>query len=731
MVTQRVSQHLQRLRQASSRVEVRRMPEHAIRYMRRATKDGLKYIAGGLTCIAELVGITVILCGSALYHTTHKVAFLFLQPTRKLVKPAYSQACRLASIIKSTSTIQSLYRILIPAICSIRKVVTTGLGVIAGTTLRPIHSLGLVSTPRHGRSASVIPLQHSYSADHRPDALPKGARRAQLLGATSMTSILLVGVLGISLLGQPRPITHSRTPQHHSVIESREEYSPTTNPPSNQLSSPNESIVLKQLIAKMQRHITFKKATTPPAPLPPNIADTAPLGNHEVFAFLPYWQLPDIPQLNLSQLTTVSYFAVQVQGNGSLIRSGSGWSGLQSQQLSNFITSAHAASTRVVLTINCFSQSALNNLSANPQSTGSNLAQEVIPILQSEQLNGLNLDLEGTGAADRQGLAEFVSVVSTAIRSVDPYWQITMDTYASSAGDPYGFFDINRLAPSVNAFFVMAYDMNSQTVPSPTSPLTSSSSFDVETALSEYTSVVPASKVILGLPFYGYVWPTTGNALGDPATGSPVPETYAQIISNGSQVYWDPATSTPWMPYKIGSQWYQAFFDDPTSIALKVQAANAYGIRGVGAWAIGMEGGHNSMIAALVGNSSVIKTLPNGPTSSTTTPSTSTTTTTTTTAPTTTIPPTTTTTIPTNAYYGTYSGKQVTLHPIALSTANSYSLYPDGSINGFKTGNPAYTCLTTTKTLPVYGIYGSTGKFIVQTVKGPQCVSGTWTFSTT
>ena len=723
-ILQRILRHAQRARECLGAKHIHQALGHAFHSARQSTKDGFAYIIGGVGCIAELVGIAVILFTSGSYNATRRVASPVVKSAYRLSKPLY----RLASTANNTPAIQSFYVACRPVTRTVRTVcknVITGSNVLVHAALQPMRSLGLVATPRHIRSAPVTSPQHGNASDQKIP-LPSGTRRVQLLGATSMTSMLLVGILGISLLSQPQYLARHKTPRHNSVVESRNEYlsptAPTTSHTSSPTTSSNESIALEKLIAAMEKHVTFKKATTPPAPLPPNIANAAPLGSHEVFAFLPYWQLPDIPQINLSQLTTVSYFAVHMQGNGSLIQSGSGWSGLESQQLSNFITVAHAASTRVVLTVNCFSQSALNNLSAHPQSTGSNLAQQVIPILQSEQLNGLNLDLEGTGAADRHGLAKFVSVVSTAIRSANPYWQVTMDTYASSAGDPYGFFDINRLAPSVNAFFVMAYDMNSQTVPSPTSPLTSASSFDVETALSEYTSVVPASKVILGLPFYGYVWPTTGGALGDPATGSPVPETYAQIMSTGNQVYWDPATSTPWMPYKVGSQWYQAFFDNPTSIALKVQAANAYGIRGVGAWAIGMEGNDNSMIAALAGNASVIKTFPTTPTSTTTTTTTTPPTTTTTTTPPTTIPP--------DAYYGSYSGKQVTLYPIALSVATKYSLYPDGTLNGFKTGNSEYACLTAAKSLPVYGIYGSTGKFVVQTVKGPQCVSGTWTFST-
>ena len=114
-----------------------------------------------------------------------------------------------------------------------------------------------------------------------------------------------------------------------------------------------------------------------------------------------------------------------------------------------------------------------------------------------------------------------------------------MDTYASSAGDPTGFYDIAGLAPSVDAFFVMAYDMNDFSRPSPTSPLTGPG-FTVTQTLRQYGALVPGAKVILGLPYYGYEWPTAGPGLGDPATGPATPLTYAQLAAGGHPVYWDP-----------------------------------------------------------------------------------------------------------------------------------------------------------------------------------------------
>ena len=149
--------------------------------------------------------------------------------------------------------------------------------------------------------------------------------------------------------------------------------------------------------------------------------------------------------------------------------------------------------------------------------------------MSAKNLDGVNLDFEGEGSGDQAGLTALVSQVSGAFRAANPHWQVTMDTYASAAGDPGGFYDIAGLAPSVDAFFVMAYDMNGKS-PSPTAPLTGSGFTDLQ-ALQEYTSVVPAAKVILGVPYYGYDWPTSGPGLGATPTAGQSPLSYCQIVS--------------------------------------------------------------------------------------------------------------------------------------------------------------------------------------------------------
>jgi hypothetical protein len=192
--------------------------------------------------------------------------------------------------------------------------------------------------------------------------------------------------------------------------------------------------------------------------------------------------------------------------------------GYQSQDLANLITREPTRRGRGWSSRRRASDQGALKMAAHIRSDGARAVDEPRAAGLGQEPRRVNLDFEGKGNGDQAGLDALVAQVSAAVKGTNPHWQVTMDTYASSAGDPGGFYDIAGLAPSVDAFFVMAYDMNA-TSPSPTAALTGSGFTDLD-ALQEYTAVVPASKVILGVPYYGYDWPTTGPDLGAAATGA-------------------------------------------------------------------------------------------------------------------------------------------------------------------------------------------------------------------
>jgi hypothetical protein len=438
-------------------------------------------------------------------------------------------------------------------------------------------------------------------------------------------------------------------------------------------------------------------ATTAPAPTPPTLAASGPLRSHEVFGYAPYWTLPQSAAFDVKDLTTLAYFSIDANGDGTLNQSGPGWNGYQSQDLVNLVTRSHAAGDRVVLTITCFDQHSLDEITSDPNAPV-RLSAALITALQGKNLDGVNFDFEGLGSADQVGLTNLITKVSGALHATDPHWQVTMAVYGSAASDSGGFYNVAALAPALDAFFVMAYDMNSRTQPSATSPLFGSGYTDAR-VLADFVKVVPPSKIVLGLPFYGYDWPTTDASPTAAATGSESPLADAAVVAGKHPTYWDPVTDTPWTAYQVGNQWHKTYFDDPTSMALKAQLANYFHIAGVGIWALGMDGNDPAMLSALLGNAPVTKDVLTGP------------------------PPGTGFTT-----LATFAGvPNVGLNPIAPPPPGGTSQLI-GFLGAFGTTDPALSCLLSGPPIPVWSFTTMPGVYLVIATTPTDCAAAMWSF---
>ena len=172
----------------------------------------------------------------------------------------------------------------------------------------------------------------------------------------------------------------------------------------------------------------------------------APLQSHEVFGYAPYWTLPQSSGFDVKDLTTLAYFSVDANADGTLDQSGSGWNGYESQDLVNLVTRSHAAGDRVVLTVTCFNQHSLDAITSDPNAPA-RLSAALISAVQAKNLDGVNFDFEGEGSADQVGLTNLITKVSAALHAADPHWQVTMAVYASAASDSARLLQHRRVGP--------------------------------------------------------------------------------------------------------------------------------------------------------------------------------------------------------------------------------------------------------------------------------------------
>lgn len=384
-------------------------------------------------------------------------------------------------------------------------------------------------------------------------------------------------------------------------------------------SLPSGPTAAQRLLATEGRAVTAAEAklaftlpTLPgaPAPVPVGSAFRRALPRHEVIGYVPWYETSDLTPADYRDVSTIAYDGVDLAAGGALVRDDLAWAHFVGPSLPGIVAAAHAAGDRAELTVFTDTRSVVDSLARRPARSAATLAAQLVPLLAADHFDGVSIDVEGRWYADRGGFVRFVTDLVADVRATDPSARFILDTYADSANDPTGFFDLHALAPLVDRIFVMAYDMQDPSVASAGAPIASPrlGLSDVQ-ALVEYTSVVAPSKLVLGIPFYGYDFTTRSSGAGASATTSdpPTAVTWSQIVAAGHPARWDPVSMTAWYSFRVGRQWHQTWFDDPASIALKTALASEFHLAGVGVWALGMENGDPAMLGALLGSSTALK----------------------------------------------------------------------------------------------------------------------------
>lgn len=374
----------------------------------------------------------------------------------------------------------------------------------------------------------------------------------------------------------------------------------------------------RRLLTKENRYVARATAaiTIPlprragaPAPAVPAQLFRSPLPAHEVFGYVPYWLATGLTPSDLTSTSVLAWYGIAIAPTGALEETGPGWADFIDPGFATFVSSAHAAGDRVLLTVYDQTPASIARMLKSPATTSAELATQLLPFITADKLDGVDIDIEGRSPALRPRFVTFVADLTKALRAADPSGEILLNTYPQSAGSKTDFFNVKALAHFVDQLFVMAYDMYDPTRASANAPLASPTLglSDVQTLLA-YVKQVPTTKIVLGMPFYGYDFTTRSEAPGAAAvTPLPSGRYYSAIAKVGRKAYWDPGSMTPYTRFKLGKRPHETWYDNPVSIALKTALAEKFHLVGVGVWALGMEGSNTSMLVALEGGSPPVK----------------------------------------------------------------------------------------------------------------------------
>jgi spore germination protein YaaH len=374
------------------------------------------------------------------------------------------------------------------------------------------------------------------------------------------------------------------------------------------------------------------QGSVPVAPQPSVAPNASSLLRRAVFGFLPYWELSTT--MNYDALSTIAYFGIDLNTDGTLNQAGNGWNGWISSSMTSVINNAHAHGTRVALTVESFAWDSNGAASQSALLGGDGTArlraaQQIAAEVGRRGADGVNLDFEPIAPGQYSNFVTFTRLLRSELDKVHPGYELTF--CATGAPGTYDLPDL--LAPgAADAVFIMGYDLRGGTPPNTGSidPLESPYiRYDLTYVVNTFLSQVAPSKVILGLPWYGHAWSTgTSNALnappadiptyGSPATG--ITYASAKDLANRDPAttscsagwpqpcvtgwHYDPVEQTAWTSYYGdygGTQttWRELYFDNPQAVAAKCDAIDAWNLRGVGIWALGYDsnnGGDGELI---------------------------------------------------------------------------------------------------------------------------------------
>jgi len=337
---------------------------------------------------------------------------------------------------------------------------------------------------------------------------------------------------------------------------------------------------------------------TPPPPGPPS---------REVVGFAPYWTLNTWREWRMQDLSAIAYFGVTIDENGNTWTDDF-WTGWHSQDLTDMVNAAHAAGVKVFVTVLQMDDGKIGSIVNDPGHTRV-AVQTATDLMRMRGLDGVVLDFEGSDPGNAAGLVAFSGALRASVKAANPSAQYLVATYASAAAGG-GMYDIRALSPTVDAFFVMAYDMATANDPGhavPNAPLTGWQ-FNDTAVVGQYLQQTTPDKLILGVPYYGDKWSVDSPAPNANVVEGPEPATYSDMLdgfacSQSLSVHPDGATPfATWYSPPDGDPcgadlgtWRELYFETAATIGAKYDLVNRSNLLGTGMWALGFDTGHNEL----------------------------------------------------------------------------------------------------------------------------------------
>lgn len=211
------------------------------------------------------------------------------------------------------------------------------------------------------------------------------------------------------------------------------------------------------------------------------------------------------------------------------------------------------------------------------------LIENIQRMLIEKNYRGLDVDFEFVFAEDAGPYADFIRTLSQRLNPMG-YPVITAlapKTSSAQKGLLYEGHNYSALGAAANELLLMTYEWGyTYGPPMAVAPLPNVKAV-VEYALTE----IPAKKLWLGIPNYGYDWPLPFVQGTTKATS--ISNQYAITLAQryGAEIQYSEQAQSPFFRYTDeGGVLHEVWFEDARSIRAKLSLVSQYNLNGIGYW---------------------------------------------------------------------------------------------------------------------------------------------------
>ena len=225
----------------------------------------------------------------------------------------------------------------------------------------------------------------------------------------------------------------------------------------------------------------------------------------------------------------------------------------------------------------------LASLVLNNTEVQNRLIENLVTTLQAKGYRGLDVDFEFVFPQDAGAYANFIRRLAQTLNplGLPVIVALAPKTSSQQRGLLYEGHDYAALGAAANEVLLMTYEWGyTYGHPMAVAPLPNVRAV-VEYALTQ----IPAEKIWLGVPNYGYDWPLPFVQGETRATSISNRYAVQLALRYNAEIQYDERAQSPWFRYRDESGVeHEVWFEDARSIRAKLALIPEYGLRGAGYW---------------------------------------------------------------------------------------------------------------------------------------------------